>query len=118
MSAAPQKTKGSAEAATSPSRGSIIPAKETTMNKTEHSIRPAVVPALSRRNFLASAAAVTLPSVVLTASEPTIKTAKERAEHHLDELRAALEETFNKPFRAEIMWDVEAAVLFGRTERT
>lgn len=113
-----KNAKGPAEAATSPSRGSIIPAKETTVNKTEHSIRPAVVPALSRRNFLASAAAVTLPSVVLTASEPTIKTAKERAEHHLDELRAALEETFNKPFRAEIMWDVEAAVLFGRTERT
>jgi hypothetical protein len=88
------------------------------MNTAEYSIRPAVVPALSRRNFLASAATVALPSVVLTASEPTIKTAKERAEHHLDELRAALEETFNKPFRAEIMWDVEAAVLFGRTERT
>ena len=113
------KQKGSATAPTVPSHGSNNPRKEKIMNDATNIIASVKKLVLTRRSALGLLAVSAVPSVATAiAPEPTIKPVKERAEHHLAELRAALEEAFNKPFSAEIMWDVEAAVLFGRTVRT
>ncbi|MDV4183289.1 hypothetical protein R1521_32835 [Rhizobium brockwellii] len=114
-----KKTKGSATAPTVPSHGSNISEKEKAMNKDTSIIASMKKLVLTRRSALGLLAVSAVPCVTAAVDpEQTIKSAKERAEHHLAELRTALEEEFNKPFKAEILWDVEAAVLFGRTERS
>lgn len=65
-----QKAKGSATAPTVPSHGSTNPEKEKEMNKIEHSIGPASMPALSRRLFIGGAAIASLPITPTKASEP------------------------------------------------
>ena len=78
----------------------------------------------TRRTFLsvlpglAAASAVPVALVERPANvaipEPNMSP-RERAEHHLEGLKVALELETGQPFHAEIMWDVSAAVLFGRS---
>ncbi|CAN7583925.1 hypothetical protein [Rhizobium leguminosarum] len=119
MTATGQNEKGSATAPTVPSHGSRSLTKETKMNNSTNIIASVKKLVLTRRSALGFLVASAVPSgATAMERQPPIKPAKERAEHHLNELRAALEEAFDKPFSAEILWDVEAAVLFGRTVRT
>lgn len=58
---------GPASVGALPDRGSTNPEKDTEMNKTEHSIRPATVPALPRRGFLGIMAAAAVPATAVVA---------------------------------------------------